>query len=247
MKLLRKLGIGFINKLPLSLKWSIYDLPFFKRRLRVDFSKTRNSLLSKRAIILVIGANDGLSFDDLFASLNSSLTTGLLLEPSSKYFSELVINTTPLLNLKPLKVALSNSNSSLNLYQLNEKGLEKMPEWGKGLGSFSKEHLLKYDGVVEEDIESELVEGRSFDSIIQEYKLFEIDYLQIDTEGFDAEIIKMIDFKTFSAKLIKFEVANLNNQEIFESKEILKNQSYLLIRQGGDMIAYSKYTNPSFY
>jgi len=203
--------------------------------------------LSRKVKILVIGANDGLSFDDLFGSLNSSLTTGLLLEPSSKYFSQLVINASHLSNLIKLKIALSSSNSLLNLYQLNEEGLKKMPEWGRGLGSFSKEHLLKYDGVLEEDIEFELVEGRSFDSLIKQYKLFAIDYLQIDTEGFDAEIIKMIDFKTFSSKLIKFEVANLIDQEILETKEILKNQNYYLIRQGGDMIAYSKNINPNFY
>ncbi|MBB6327818.1 FkbM family methyltransferase [Algoriphagus iocasae] len=247
MKLVRRVGIGFINKLPSSLKWSLYYLSFFKKRLRIDFTKTRNSLLSKKSAILVIGANDGLSFDDLFGSLNSSLTTGLLLEPSSKYFSQLVKNAAHLLNLIPLKIALSSSNSSLNLYQLNEKGLKKMPEWGRGLGSFSKEHLLKYDGVSEEDIESELVEGRSFNSLIEEYNFFAIEYLQIDTEGFDAEIIKMIDFKSFSSKLIKFEVSNINYQEILETKEILKNQNYYLIRQGGDMIAYSKNINPIFY
>jgi FkbM family methyltransferase len=247
LKLVRRIGIGFINKLPSYLKWSLYDLSFFRRRLRIDFSKTRNSLLSKKATILVIGANDGLSFDDLFGSLNLSLTTGLLIEPSSKYFSELVLNTSNFPKLRPLNIAISSSNTSLNLYQLNEKGLNKMPEWGRGLGSFSKEHLLKYDGVLEEDIESELVEGRSFDSLIEEYKFFVIDYLQIDTEGFDAEIIKMIDFESFSSKLIKLEIDNLSDGEIVEIKEILKNQNYYLIRLGGDMISYSKNTNPSFY
>lgn len=247
MKLVRKIGVGVINKFPSCLKWMLFDLSFFNKRLRIDFIKTRKSLLSKKATILVIGANDGLSFDDLFESLNPSLTNGLLIEPSSKYFAQLLINTSHLPYLNSLKIALSSSNSLLNLYQLNEKGLGKMPEWGRGLGSFSKEHLLKYDGVDEEDIESELVEGRSFNSLIEEYKLFVIDYLQIDTEGFDAEIIKMINFETFDSKLIKFEVANLEKEELLESKEILKSQNYCLIRHGGDMIAYSKNVNPNFY
>ena len=72
--------------------------------------------------------------------------------------------------------------------------------------------------------------------LIFEKNLKDLDYLQIDTEGFDFQILKMIDFKAISPKLIRFEYANLSESELSESKEILKN--YTLEQDGSDVFAH---------
>lgn len=46
--------------------------------------------------------------------------------------------------------------------------------------------------------------------LVKDHDLFGLDYLQIDTEGFDDEIIKMIDFSIIKPKLIKFELVHLS-------------------------------------
>ena len=46
----------------------------------------------------------------------------------------------------------------------------------------------------------------TFDTICTIHGIKTIDYLQIDTEGFDSEIIKMLDFTKFIIKQIRFEV-----------------------------------------
>jgi FkbM family methyltransferase len=45
----------------------------------------------------------------------------------------------------------------------------------------------------------------TFDTICKEHNITEIDYLQIDTEGFDSEIIKMIDLSSYRIRVIRFE------------------------------------------
>ena len=247
MNILRKIGIKIINFFPARIKWILVNLQFLNRRLRIDYKSTRRILLSNNSKIFVIGANDGLSFDNLFDDLDPNLSSGLLIEPSSRYFEKLVKNSSKFPHIKTHKFAVNTSNTSLVLYQLNESGLKKMPDWGRGLGSFSKSHLLKHDILSDLDIECELVVGKTFISIIQEFDLFTVHYLQIDTEGFDAEIIKMIDFSIFRALLIQFEVSNLSSQELSDVSNKLKKECYFLVRSKGDMIAYSKYINPHFY
>lgn len=246
MKIVRRIGIGVINKLPSILKWSLFNLSFFKKRFRIDFSKTRNSLLSKNVKILVIGANDGLSFDDLFQSIDPREVSGAVIEPSSKYFAILQSNLKTFHKLNFVKAAIFKESKTLKLYQLNELGLKKLPDWGQGLGSFSKDHLLKFDGVKNEDIEFEYVDGIPFQRIIEKYSLTNLDYLQIDTEGFDAEIIKMIDFGRVSLRMIKFEIKNLDKNDMDMTSCLLKKKNYHLVKMHGDMVAYSKSINPFF-
>ena len=45
----------------------------------------------------------------------------------------------------------------------------------------------------------------TFDKICSTHNITNIDYLQIDTEGFDSEIIKMIDLSKYKIKTIRFE------------------------------------------
>jgi FkbM family methyltransferase len=45
----------------------------------------------------------------------------------------------------------------------------------------------------------------TFDKICNNHGITEIDYLQIDTEGFDGEILKMIDLTKYKIRTIRFE------------------------------------------
>ncbi|MBN7812946.1 FkbM family methyltransferase [Algoriphagus sp. H41] len=236
-----------MNKLPGHLKWQVYSSPFLRNRLRIDFFQTRRRLLSSASKLIIIGANDGFSFDDLFQNLNPDFVSGLVIEPSKKYFSILRQNLVKFKNVEFLNVAITHSNSYFSLYQLNEQGLGKLPDWGKGLGSLSKQNLLKFDEISEMDIEVEEVKGLTFDKIIEDYSLTNVDYLQIDTEGFDGKIIRMIDFEIFTSQLIKFEWVNLAQSELEECKLTLVNNGYHISVLGGDVVAYSRDLSIFFY
>ena len=97
-----------------------------------------------------------------------------------------------------------------------------------------------------------------FDTICEQLNITDIEYLQMDTEGFDSEIIKMIDLDKYNIKNIRYEKwgfstecftkynsdDNLNNYGIEGMKLVeqkLKKYNYKLCdindRDGNDIIA----------
>jgi FkbM family methyltransferase len=98
------------------------------------------------------------------------------------------------------KAIYYEDSSDICLYIPDGRGYENahfsllpMNDWGV------KEKMIKLK-----------TEGIKFDTLCRVFGLKEIDYLQIDTEGFDTEIIKMIDFEKINIKQIRFEQWNFD-------------------------------------
>ena len=68
----------------------------------------------------------------------------------------------------------------------------------------------------------------SFDDLFQKHGIQKIDLLQIDTEGFDFEIIKMFDFAKYSPKIINYESVHLEKGDRAECEFFLRNKGYNL-------------------
>jgi len=64
-----------------------------------------------------------------------------------------------------------------------------------------------------EDMVELKTSGIRFDTLCNVFGLTQIDYLQIDTEGFDSEIIKMIDFSKVDIRQIRYESWNFDPKE----------------------------------
>jgi FkbM family methyltransferase len=247
MKFTRRLLLVILNNSPALFQGILESFSLVKTRIRFDFETLQTKIMNKNSFSLIlIGANDGISFDYLFEKLDPLKTKGLVIEPSPKYFQSLNKNLSEFRGLSFLNYALYKESSSVSLFQLNENGLAKLPEWGRGIGSFSKDHLLKFS-IEEDDLEELKVEGIPFMDIIENHPEFQqVDYLQIDTEGYDAEIIKMIDFKKFEAKMIKFESINLKEEEFKKVEEIFLRNNYRFFKGKEDSFALHKTVKPLF-
>ena len=70
----------------------------------------------------------------------------------------------------------------------------------------------------ENDIREEEIEIFTFGDLISKYSINEVDYLLIDTEGFDYNIIKSINLKKIKINKIKFEYKHLDDTFKFEEK-----------------------------
>jgi FkbM family methyltransferase len=92
----------------------------------------------------------------------------------------------------------------------------------------------------------------TFKSLCEKHGLSDIHYLQIDTEGYDSEIIKSIDFGQISIDYIKYEIWPFEETAFTrhgeESKlygangmkaslSLLESAGYSVIRDGDDMVA----------
>ena len=64
-----------------------------------------------------------------------------------------------------------------------------------------------------------------------------MDYFQIDTEGFDYEVIKMIDFDRINPKMIKFENVSLSKKDNNLVNSLLVKQGYYIFKENNDTVA----------
>ena len=73
--------------------------------------------------------------------------------------------------------------------------------------------------------------------VIKKNKFDAVDLLQIDTEGFDAEIIKMFNFDYYHPVLIQYEHIHLSNKQNNETNKLLSSYGYIIIKKKNDTFA----------
>ena len=87
-------------------------------------------------------------------------------------------------------------------------------------------------------IDYELVDCVRFNSLIEDNDICALDLLIIDTEGYDYDVLKMIDFKKIKPGLIIFEHRHLEIIKYKLALKMLKKQNYKFIYEGGDTLAF---------
>lgn len=247
MKIKNRINIFLYNRLLIVLNLhqtmtrKIIGKKFLGREIVFDFERTFESIFpkDKKIKFIQIGGNDGISFDNLYPKVIKRKSGGIILEPSPKYFEKLKANYEKFKSIHLLQKAIFEKRGKLELFELNEKGLKNHPSWAAGIGSIDLNNLLNLNVKLEE-IDKVEVEGITFTDLLDSYPDFsDIDYLQIDTEGYDFQILKTIDFHVFKVKVIKFEfeVLPIDDQEraisMFES-------NFFMFRDELDLVCIRK-------
>jgi len=203
-------------------------------------------LLAKNGKInfIQIGGNDGVNDDPLhhFIVWNKAKVSGYILEPVKEYYNELEKNYSSYPAIKTLNLAIHNSETEMIINRVNPDSAAILPKYTKGIASFKKEHHVNCK-VPSEHMVEEKVKCISLKNLALENNIKHIDLLQIDTEGYDAEIILNIDFKTFKPSIINFEyyVPNTMSKDTFEAiMELLHANGYEIWMEVNDITAFQK-------
>jgi FkbM family methyltransferase len=184
-----------------------------------------------------VGANDGVSFDSLYEIVINRKSSGLVIEPIKEYFDVLVLNYIEFENIVKENKAVHPKEKEFPIYKVKKEAYDKYPDWVKGIASFNPNHHQALN-IETSDIFEVLVACDHLMNIINEnVENKEIDYLQVDTEGFDYEVIKMIDFKIIKPKILKFESVSLSVEDINSVNKLLKMQDYYIFKEGNDVVA----------
>ncbi len=184
-----------------------------------------------------VGANDGVSFDFLYDFITVRNSKGVVIEPVTEYFNELVNNYQNFPEIIKINKAVHPCEKEILINRIDPIAVDNYPDWVKGIASLDFEHHKK-TGIKSDDIIKEIVKADSLMNIInQNFKHIKIDYLQVDTEGFDFEVIKMIDFKKLHPSILKYEYVNLNTIEQNSLLNLLQNEGYYTFNESGDTIA----------
>lgn len=202
--------------------------------------------------IVQIGANDGVQNDPLrgFIVSNANIRA-LLIEPQATPYARLAALYAEDDRVEVANVAISGERGTLRLFSLKEEYWEEYNKRSSGLNpsgftSASHEHVVSRIGkrlglsrdeaaarieelVVECVPLHELVENRGFPE--------KFDVLQIDVEGFDAEIVESIDLDRHSPAIISYERRHLGRERHRALASLLRDAGYQCVPTGNDVCA----------
>jgi hypothetical protein len=85
-------------------------------------------------------------------------------------------------------------------------------------------------------IVEETVPAMSLSELFETQGVARVDLLQIDTEGYDAAIVGMIDFALCRPQLIKFEHKNVDARTYGDTLRRLQTNGYRCSRDGSDTV-----------
>ena len=189
------------------------------------------------ATIFQIGANDGIAGDPFFKYIRVHNLKNLAVEPIPFLYEILKTNYTKA-NLLPnctlLNLGISTGKEA-TIYYFEPNPQLNIPENIYQLGTFNRS-LLDEAAVMfpKLNIVSKVVPTCTVADLQQKY--FSPDVIHIDTEGYDFEVIKTIDFSK-KPKLIIFEFIHLSNDDVAASKLLLQNHGYKLSTFEMDIVA----------
>lgn len=140
-------------------------------------------------------------FDTLYHLLEKGWK-GVMIDPYKPFLDSFKDHP----NLTKVCAAISTGETTVDYYYLND---ETITEWQddqyRGLGSISPNSIMHNHDAYIGRLNKIQVPTRTFNSLMEELKITEIDYLKVDTEGLDLDILKSIDYNKFLIKLIKAE------------------------------------------
>jgi FkbM family methyltransferase len=177
---------------------------------------------------IIIGAFDLISHDNIYDKLLSDNDYRLILiEPIPIYYNSLFNNC------KKLKgqcffenTAISDKAEVVKIEYVNEYYLHIYPSYITGCSSVVEngKPINRYLNDVDiEHRDSINIQAITFDYLVNKYQIDEIDYLQIDTEGYDERIVKSIDLNKYKIKKLKFENHYISDNFYNELKELYPN------------------------
>ena len=82
--------------------------------------------------------------------------------------------------------------------------------------------LKKNFSLNKKDFREKKIKIENINNILKKYNFKKVDFLNIDLEGFEYEVIKSIDFKKYKINLICIEILEHNNFSRNKSKKIKK-------------------------
>lgn len=232
--------IHTLNKFFFKLLNMILNKRGYELTKKSYFSDKLNELLQSPTFYFIqVGAHDGVRFDSLYQNLTEYNVHGIVIEPIQKYYNRLAMNYEDYLHVIPLNIALHATEKKSTLHFVDPMASINLPAWSAGIGSFIASHHQK-SNLPDEYIISQEVECKHLMEVINENNVQHIDLLQIDVEGYDFEILKMLNFNHIKPKLIKYEYVNLSENDKEASIVLLQTHGYKMYFEAGDAIGVSK-------
>ena len=192
------------------------------------------------AVFVEIGANDGDQHDHLGPLIRAHRWRGVMVEPVPYVFARLERNYGGLDRVALENVAIADRDATKPFFHLaavEDHEREGLPRWYDGIGSFSRAAVVDHVRLIP-DIERRLVATQvpclTFASLCERHGFGDIDLLVVDTEGYDHEILRHIDFTRYRPALVVYEHYHLEPGDLARTRERMLAAGYETMAEGFD-------------
>ena len=127
-----------------------------------------------------------------------------------------------------MNAAISDRNEERIMYTLRNGACTA--------ASFDKRHLLKHS-IPEADIVEQPTPCLTFSELLKRSGREHADLLQIDAEGADFAILKMVDFEHFRPSIVRYEQLHMTRSQRDEAAQRLVQNGYQLHADRMDVTA----------
>ena len=171
--------------------------------------------------------------------------TGLTVEPMIEHLNALPNKN----NVTKVNVGIGDAEGELDIYYFSDENIKKynLGHWFYGCNMIGKPHPLHFLEIQMKGLPLSIIECRkvpiiTLEMLFQSYNVTELDYLKIDTEGYDTKIMNMyINYIKLNpitkAKKIQFESGRWCDQiEVQRIIEECKNLGYTCTQTGEDTV-----------
>jgi FkbM family methyltransferase len=193
----------------------------------------------KNGIFMDVGAHDGVSLNNTLFFEENNNWTGINVEPIKNVYDSLVVNRPNCINLN---CAVCNNDGVANF--ISNSGYTEMLSGLKN--EYDSRHLNRVHNEVNlygGNTEIIQVNTQKIETICDKYNIKHINYLSIDVEGAEFEVIKSINFDKLFIDVIEFE--NNYNDVSEPIISYLESKNYTKIHTTIDIFMINK--SSSFY
>jgi FkbM family methyltransferase len=184
-----------------------------------------------------VGANDGVTDDELYPIVLERGWRGLVIEPQPEAFSRLQKNYEGVPGITFENLAISSGSEPLCLYRFRNRNTSDVVS--SAFASTNRNLLMNARQRMQGDFEIEEIQVpvATLDSILDRHGISNVDVLLIDTEGMDYNVLTTIDLVKRAPSIIQFEHINLSKPDVRKAVELLEASNYQFALSNRDVIA----------
>ena len=218
--------------LPASLRGNYEADPIAERLHR--FAQRRDDVF-----FVQVGSHEAQAGDPISLYVKRNGWSGILVEPVPDLFARLqaIYGDTPDLVFE--NVAIAKEDGRRSFFRLNEAAGE-VYELADSLGSLDRDVLLSHHEQVpgiERYLEEIEVPCLSFESLLARHRVERVDLLHLDTEGYDARLLRRFPWDRLEPALVLYEHDHLDKAERDATEVMLRKRGYELSWSRTDTLA----------
>jgi len=214
-----------------------------ERRLQVSlpFVLSHFLLRSETPFLVQIGAFNGCDGDPVHDFVKKGWLRGCLLEPQPDAFEDLQETYRGVAGVRLLNCAISDNCGMRKLYRIRPG--TPGPSWINQLASFDRRTILKHAEIPNlEHLEQAIIELDvpcvNFDWLLADLGIQRVDVLIVDTEGYDFEVLKLLNLPVRLPAIVHYEHRHLSRADVTASIELLMANGYFVAVDPADVTAY---------